>query len=79
VPSTDGRGAFQDPTHRSFWCENDWDYYTTAEYARFIDTPVRFQAVLKKTTPKDRRGVCWTMAHLVSLKDGYRPPGPIEI
>ena len=27
VPSTDGRGAFQDPTHTSFWNINSFDYY----------------------------------------------------
>ena len=28
VPSTDGRGAFQDPTHVSFWNKNSFFYYT---------------------------------------------------
>ncbi len=28
TPSTDGRGAFQDPTHLSFWNFNSWFYYT---------------------------------------------------
>lgn len=28
TPSTDGRGAFQDPTHVSFWNRNSWDYYS---------------------------------------------------
>lgn len=79
VPSTDGRGAFQDPTHKSFWNENSWLYYSHANWAKYIGTPVRFQAVRSYTTPKDERGVCWTRAHLVSLKDGYRPPGLIEI
>ena len=27
VPSTDGRGAFQDPTHVSFWNKNSFMYY----------------------------------------------------
>lgn len=27
VPSTDGRGAFQDPTHKSFWNVNSFHYY----------------------------------------------------
>ena len=27
VPTTDGRGAFQDPTHCSFWTPNDLFYY----------------------------------------------------
>lgn len=79
VPSTDGRGAFQDPTHVSFWNENSWLYYTHANWARYIDTPVRFQAVRNYTTEKDARGVCWTRAHLICMKDGYRPPGIVEI
>ena len=28
TPSTCGRGAFQDPTHVSFWNINSWFYYT---------------------------------------------------
>jgi len=28
TPSTDGRGAFQDPTHLSFWNRNSWLYYS---------------------------------------------------
>lgn len=28
TPSTDGRGAFQDPTHVSFWNRNSWLYYS---------------------------------------------------
>lgn len=27
TPTTDGRGAFQDPTHLSFWNINSWFYY----------------------------------------------------
>jgi O-antigen biosynthesis protein len=44
APSTDGRGAFQDPTHVSFWNSNSIWYYTRADQNRFIDCPVRFQA-----------------------------------
>lgn len=79
VPSTDGRGAFQDPTHVSYWNENSFLYYSDAKWARYIDTPVRFQAPRLYTTAKDTREVCWTVAHLISLKDGYRPPGLIHI
>lgn len=37
VPTTDGWGAFQDPTHRSFWTPNDLLYYTEGapEHKRF--------------------------------------------
>ena len=79
VPSTDGRGAFQDPTHVSFWNENSFYYYTQREYAKFIRTPVRFQTTRLFTSEKDKNQVCWTTAHMVSLKDGYRPPGKVDI
>ena len=36
VPSTDGRGAFQDPTHVSYWNKNSFMYYTREEQNRFI-------------------------------------------
>lgn len=45
TPSTDGRGAFQDPTHVSFWNSNSFWYYTQANTAVYIDAPVRFQRV----------------------------------
>lgn len=37
VPTTDGRGAFQDPTHVSFWTPNDLFYQCEyfAEWIRF--------------------------------------------
>lgn len=37
VPTTDGPGAWQDPTHRSFWNRNSFLYYTdgAAEWMRF--------------------------------------------
>ena len=79
TPSTDGRGAFQDPTHVSFWNENSFHYYTQKRAGRYIGEPVRFQAPRLFTTDKDAEQVCWTMAHLVSMKDGYRPCGLVEI
>lgn len=79
TPSTDGRGAFQDPTHVSFWNENSFKYYTDREMAKYIHQPVRFQAPRLYTTEKNGDQVCWVVAHLVSLKDGYRPAGEIKI
>ncbi len=35
VPSTDGRGAFQDPTHVSFWNINSFKYYSI-EFPEYI-------------------------------------------
>ncbi|HNX11615.1 MAG TPA: methyltransferase domain-containing protein [Paludibacteraceae bacterium] len=79
VPSTDGRGAFQDPTHKSYWNENSFFYYTKSFFAKYIDTPVRFQASRLYTTEKNQDQVCWVVAHLVNLKDGFRPAGLVEI
>jgi glycosyltransferase involved in cell wall biosynthesis len=79
VPSTDGRGAFQDPTHVSFWNENSFHYYTKASKAKYIDMPVRFQASRLYTTEKNEEQVCWVVAHLINLKNGFRPAGLIEI
>jgi hypothetical protein len=37
IPTTDGRGAFQDPTHTSFWTPNDLFYFCEefVEWRRF--------------------------------------------
>jgi len=75
VPSTDGRGAFQDPTHVSFWNENSFLYYTRAQWAQYIDYPVRFHEVVRFTTPKDEIQVCWTVAHLLKSVPGIRLAG----
>ena len=34
VPTTDGRGAWQDPTHCSYWTPNDFKYYTHGDNHR---------------------------------------------
>ena len=84
VPSTDGRGAFQDPTHVSYWNENSFLYYTDAYLANFIDnTTIKFQQYRKETYyPNDwMKGlnVLVTTAWLVAIKDGPRLPGLLKI
>jgi glycosyltransferase involved in cell wall biosynthesis len=84
VPSTDGRGAFQDPTHVSYWNENSFLYYTDAYLAQFIDnTTIRFQEYRKETYfpnewMKSINSIV-TSAWLVAIKDGPRFPGPLKI
>jgi SAM-dependent methyltransferase len=78
VPSTDGRGAFADPTHISFWNERSFQYYTDQKLAQFIDTPVRFQAIRLFTTEMNGDRICWTIAHLIKLA-GQRVPGEVLI
>ena len=36
VPSSEGRGSCQDPTHVSFWNENSFWYYTDPFYSKFV-------------------------------------------
>lgn len=42
TPSTDGRGAFQDPTHLSFWNINSWLYYTHDAYRDLYGIKAKF-------------------------------------
>lgn len=36
-----GRGAYQDPTHVSFWTENNFWYYTDRELAKYLNGAVK--------------------------------------
>jgi hypothetical protein len=46
TPSTDGRGAFCDPTHVSFWNQLSMRYYTEKRFAAYIPEFIgRFQCV----------------------------------
>ena len=71
VPSTDGRGAFQDPTHVSFWNSNSFWYYTKQEMAHYIGSPVKFQLnrILNyyPTEWHEFHKILYTKAHLVKL------------
>lgn len=85
VPSTDGRGAFQDPTHVSYWNENSFMYYTNSYLANFIDNEtIRFQEYRRETHfPNEwlrSINVCVTSAWLVAIKPGMnRLPGNLNI
>jgi SAM-dependent methyltransferase len=85
TPSTDGRGAFQDPTHVSFWNSNSFWYYTR-EQAKFIGTPVRFQdTYIENLYPSDwhkHHLISYVEAHLTALKGNEESsycPGVIRI
>ena len=84
VPSTDGRGAFQDPTHVSYWNENSFLYYTDAYLAQFIDnSQIRFQEFRRETWfPNEwlrNLNVSVTTAWLTAVKNGPRYPGSLKI
>jgi predicted SAM-dependent methyltransferase len=45
TPSTDGRGAFQDPTHVSFWNQNSWLYYSEPHLRKLYGIKANFEIV----------------------------------
>jgi len=85
VPSTDGRGAFQDPTHVSYWNENSFLYYTNSYLANFIrNKDIRFQEFRRETWfPNEwmkNMNVCVTTWWGVANKpEGRRLPHRLEI
>jgi len=86
VPSTDGRGAYQDPTHISFWNENSMWYYTDKNYSRYIPAfKGRFQrsriVTYYPTEFEKTHDIPIVQADLIALKLPYsnRPVGEISI
>jgi glycosyltransferase involved in cell wall biosynthesis len=82
VPSTDGRGAFQDPTHVSYWNENCFWYYTRKDKAKFIrNETIKFQEFKLNTfwwEPREHN-VAVTDAWLVAIKSDKRRPNLVQI
>ena len=86
TPSTDGRGAFSDPTHVSYWNQDSFPYWTRAQKARYVrhreppmNRHVRFMEVELRT---DSFGgdTPYVVANLIALKEGMpRLPGEIMI
>ncbi len=79
TPSTDGRGAFQDPTHVSYWNSNSFWYWTRPDQMRYINNKdVLFStAKLENGFPSDwhkLHEIPYVTAHLIALKPGYEGP-----
>lgn len=85
TPSTDGRGAFQDPTHVAFYNENSFWYYTMAQYRDFVpELTARFQSSRLVTSfPSDwhrAHDISYVTANLIALKEGaVRNGGPLLV
>jgi O-antigen biosynthesis protein len=80
VPSTNGLGAFCDPTHVSFWNRLSFRYYTQAVFKNFIPAfKGRFQEMRViewfPTEEHKRDNVPYIQAQLIALKDNYHPMG----
>ena len=74
VPSTDGKGAFQDPRHRSYWNINSIDYWISDNsLADDIRGPCLFktkcESILPATIPGDiTRGINYVKGNLFAVK-----------
>ncbi|MDZ7860624.1 MAG: methyltransferase domain-containing protein [Candidatus Krumholzibacteriota bacterium] len=84
TPSTDGRGAFQDPTHCSFWNYNSFLYYTNKMFSKYVpNIDCRFQSMrLYNYFPSEyhkKLNIPYIKSHLVAVKNGIRLPGEIKI
>jgi glycosyltransferase involved in cell wall biosynthesis len=82
TPSTDGRGAFQDPSHTTFYNENSFMYLTQAGLREAIpDLTARLQVSHLRTfyptqTHVDMQ-IPYVEANLLAIKDGPRQGGPL--
>jgi glycosyltransferase involved in cell wall biosynthesis len=82
TPSTDGRGAFQDPSHTAFYNENSFIYLTQQELRSLIpELTARLQVSHLRTffpTPGHvDMNICYVQANLLAVKDGPRQGGPL--
>jgi len=81
TPSTDGRGAFQDPTHVAYYNEHSFWYYCRKQYRDFVDglQGVTFkESYLATEFISDwhkANNVPYVIANLVAIKDHTYIPG----
>lgn len=68
TPSTDGRGAFQDPTHTAFWNENSFYYFCNDVCRIRAGITAKFDFVALETTPLDQHHVCHVKCVLRAMK-----------
>jgi glycosyl transferase family 2 len=82
TPSTDGRGAFQDPSAVAYYNENSFTYLTQRELRKTIpDLDARLQvSYLATSYPSEGhadRDIAYVEANLLAIKDGPRQGGPL--
>ncbi|MFL4948438.1 glycosyltransferase [Streptomyces sp. MMS24-I31] len=85
TPSSDGRGAYQDPTHVAFYNENSFWYYTDNQYRAFVpEIQARFQSsrlvTYFPTEWHSRNNISYVVANLIAMKEGAeRSGGPLLV
>ena len=84
TPSTDGRGAFQDPSHVAFYNENSFAYLTQRSMRPTIPTlTARLQlSHLLTYWPSEvheQMNIPYVKANLIAVKNGPRNGGPLYV
>lgn len=85
TPSSDGRGAYQDPTHVAFYNENSFWYYTDDQYRTFVpEIKARFQSSRLVTYYPSEwhqlHQISYVAANLIAIKDDTeRFGGPLQV
>jgi len=80
VPSTEGRGAFQDPTHVSYWNYNSFAYYSEAYLANYYPHLIQCNFELRVyDTNQKPDGVIWTWALCRAIKDPSKGPATANV
>jgi len=84
TPSTDGRGAYQDPTHVAFYNENSFWYWVDDNYRRYVpEIKVNFQvSQLFTHFPSEwhkTHNIPYVCANLIAIKEGPRQGGRLGI
>jgi hypothetical protein len=70
TPSTDGRGAWQDPSHISYWNEHSFWYYTDENYAKFLHGKIKCRFMpARLRTEVPQKNIPYTRADLMAIKD----------
>jgi len=70
TPSTDGRGAFQDPDHKSFWNINSWLYFMDDQHRDLYGIKAKFGGNNRDEITNPRMRIIHTHGVLYAVKEG---------
>lgn len=70
TPSTDGRGAWCDPTHVSFWNAASWLYYTDDEHRELYGIRAKFVGTSEDVVTNKTWGIIHTHGIMTAIKEG---------
>lgn len=68
TPSSDGRGAFSDPTHKSFWNKCSWLYFMVDDYRNLYGIKAKFSGQVNDYITNDALHIVHTHALLQAVK-----------